>query len=197
MTAQIGPRPVWLAASTHPADEEAVLAAHETILQSVPDTLLILAPRHPKRGAPLESAARARGFSAVRRSDQGTLYASTQIYIADTLGELGVFLSLAPITFLGGSFGEEGGHNPYEPASFGSAILSGPNVKNFAEAFDALSQIKAAEIVKDPAQLGPRVLAIMQNDRARDMGAAGRHFMDDGANSMPTTIALLEEALQL
>jgi len=197
INAQVGTRQVWLAASTHPSDEEAVLAAHEHVLQHRPDGLLIIAPRHPKRGAPIETAARARGLHVSRRSIQGSVTPDVQLYIADTLGELGVFLAIAPVTFLGGSFGTEGGHNPYEPASFGSAILSGSGVANFADAFDTLSQIGAAEIIQEPAELGPRLVALMQGGKVQTMGEQGKRFMAASETSLPATIALLERALEV
>lgn len=197
LTAEIGARPVWLAASTHPDDEAAVLAAHAAVLRSSPGSLLIVAPRHPKRGGPLTRAARSQGFDVAQRTAGETLSPDTQIYVADTLGELGVFLSLAPITFLGGSFGDEGGHNPYEPASFGTAILTGPRVKNFAEAFDALRQAGAAEIIEDPNALGPCVVSLLQTDQAQTMGAAAKSFFEASEASMDDTISALKSALEI
>ena len=195
MRAQIGTRPVWLAASTHQADEAAVLAAHQAVRDAIPDGLLIVAPRHPRRGAPLEAVAQAQGFHVARRTQGETLSPDTHVYIADTLGELGVFLSLAPVTFLGGSFGDEGGHNPYEPIHFGTAVLTGPRVKNFADAYDALRRAGAAEVVHDPAELGPRVVSLMTEGHARTMGQAGARFIEAGHISLADTFAALEEAL--
>lgn len=193
---RIGKRPVWLAASTHPADEAAVLGAHSEVLAAHPDTLLILAPRHPKRGAPLEIAAQDQGLNVTRRNAEDALTAKTQVYIADTLGELGVFFSLAPVAFIGGSFGDEGGHNPYEPASFGGAILSGPKVKNFKDAYAALTDVGAAQIVATPDALGENVAPLIGSDQAKDMGAAGQDFMAASENSVSVTVDLIEEILR-
>lgn len=195
MKTQIGTRRVWVAASTHPADEAHVLAAHERVIEAVPDALLILAPRHPKRGDPLQAAARERGFTIARRSTGDVLTAETQVYLADTLGELGVFFGLAPVVFLGGSIGDEGGHNPYEPASFGAAILSGAKVKNFADAYAALSEVGAAELLVEPADLGQRLTTLFGSDQARAMGAAGQAFMEASENSVEETVRLLEGVL--
>ncbi len=192
---QIGSRPVWLAASTHQSDESIVLDAHQAVTGANPNALLIVAPRHPMRGAPLESGARARGFNVARRAENGSLLHDTQVYIADTLGELGVFFSLAPVTFLGGSFGDEGGHNPYEPASFGTALLTGPRVKNFADAFDALCHAGAVEIVQTPGELGPQVMSLLQTGKAQSMGAAGQRFMNASETGLTDTIDLLTETL--
>lgn len=195
LRAQIGTRPVWLAASTHPADEAAVLDAHAAVLAQNPRALLILVPRHPKRAAPLIKAAQARPFTLARRSASDPLTLQTQIYLADTLGELGLFFALAPIAFMGGSFGTEGGHNPYEPARFGTAILSGPHVKNFTEAYAALCSTGAAELVT-PDALGPLITALMQADRAAQMGAAGQALMDRHADSVATTANLIRDMLR-
>jgi len=145
----------------------------------------------------LEMASQAQALATLRRSSGGILSTSTQVYIADTLGELDAFLQLAPITFMGGSFGNEGGHNPYEPACHGSAILSGPNIRNFIEAYEALSDAGAAELVHDSAALGHRLVDLMQTGAAQSMGAAGARFIANSVNSMPRTIALLKDALEI
>ncbi|MFK7751063.1 MAG: 3-deoxy-D-manno-octulosonic acid transferase [Sedimentitalea sp.] len=192
---KIAGRDVWLAASTHPGDEEAVLNAHKQVLAEAPNALLILAPRHPKRGAALTSGARAQGFTLARRSVGDAITQQTQIYLADTLGELGVFFSVAPIAFLGGSFGDEGGHNPYEPASFGTAILSGPKVKNFADAYADLSKASAAKLVDEPSDLGACVITLMRPGQAKSMGNAGLAFMEVRENSVSSTVALITDLL--
>ncbi|MEL7149180.1 MAG: glycosyltransferase N-terminal domain-containing protein [Pseudomonadota bacterium] len=196
MSNRIGKRPSWLAASTHSADEAAVLSAHKQVLAEHPDALLILAPRHPKRAEPLLAAAAAHGLSIARRSTDDALTAESQIYLADTLGELGTFYALAPIAFIGGSLGEEGGHNPYEPASFGTAILSGPKVKNFEHAFAALSDAGAAELLDSADTLGARLVALIHSTKAKDMGDAGRSFMQASEDSMSTTVDLVRAILQ-
>lgn len=193
---QLGARPVWLAASTHPADEDPVLAAHQHVMTTRPDALLIIAPRHPHRAEPLISQARDRNMRIARRSIGEPLTPETQIYLADTLGELGVFFSLTPITFLGGSFGNEGGHNPYEPARFGSAILSGPNVRNFTDAYAALSDTGAAERVKDTTSLGPRLATLINTDAAHAMGQGGQTFMQTSDSSVTDTIAMIKDVLK-
>lgn len=192
---QIGTRPVWLAASTHPADEDAVLAAHQDVMAAHPDALLILAPRHSHRGEPLVAMAQDQNINFARRSTGDPIKTDTQLYLADTLGELGIFFSLAPLTFLGGSLGDEGGHNPYEPARFGSAIFSGPKVKNFADAYAALTKAGAAETVDSSAALGQRLAGLIGTDEAKAMGKAGQAFMSASENSVSKTIALIKDAL--
>lgn len=193
MKRKVGSRSIWLAASTHPTDEEIVLSAHKQVIAEFPDTLLILAPRHPKRGAALTKAAHEAGFNLARRSTGDALTHETQVYLADTLGELGVFFSLVPITFMGGSFGNEGGHNPYEPASFGTAILSGPKVKNFADVYAELSDVRAAKLLRDPAELGACLIALIGSGEAKTMGQAGLTFMKGNGESLSTTLKLIKD----
>ena len=193
---QIGSRPVWIAASTHPSDEDAVITAHQHVMGAHPDALLILAPRHPHRAEPLIALAHDRKISIARRSTGDVLTSDTQLYLADTLGELGVFFTFVPLTFLGGSFGNEGGHNPYEPARFGSAILSGPNVKNFADAYAALTLAGAAEKIIDKTMLGPRLATLVDTDASKKMGEAGRKFMQTSDDSVAETIALIKAVLK-
>ena len=180
----VGKRPVWLAASTHPPDETAVLAAHLKVLETCPDALLIVAPRHPTRGAPLQKLARSKALTAVQRSKGKDILATTQVYIADTLGELGVFFSLCPITFMGGSFGQEGGHTPYEAIYFDTAVVHGPNVKNFVDAYAELQNKGAAQQVKDSAQLGKVISDLLHGDQAKTMGQAGLAYVSDSQNCM-------------
>ncbi|MEM9425820.1 MAG: 3-deoxy-D-manno-octulosonic acid transferase [Pseudomonadota bacterium] len=191
----IGARPVWLAASTHPDDEGPVLDAHQQVLEQAADTLLIIAPRHPPRGAPLEEMAEARTLSTARRSAGGEITAETQIYIADTLGELGVFFSLAPVAFVGGSFGPEGGHTPYEPARFGTAIVTGPKTRNFDEAYAALIDCGAALKVDDSATLAEILLRLLRSETAREMGRAGEAFMDESDDGVARHVELLTDIL--
>ena len=191
----IGARPLWLAASTHPADESAVLKAHSEVLKAHADAFLIIAPRHPRRGEPLQQLARDQGFHVARRSLCDEISQSTQVYIADTLGEIGALYALSPIAFLGGSFGEEGGHNPYEPASFGSAILYGPRVKNFADAYTALSDVGAAMIVDEPGQLGHAVAGLISDDQSDVLARAGLEYMAQTQDCLSTYSNLIEAVL--
>ncbi|MCU0945676.1 MAG: 3-deoxy-D-manno-octulosonic acid transferase, partial [Rubritepida sp.] len=142
LSALIGDRPVWVAASTHPGEEEQVLAAHRLALAARPDLLLILAPRHPERGATVAEVAAAAGFAAPRRS-QGSA-PEGPVWIADTLGELGLWYRLARGAYLGGSLVPHGGQNPLEPARLGRAVAFGPHTANFAEVTEDLLAAGAA-----------------------------------------------------
>ena len=177
LAAEIGPRPVWVAASTHAEDEAPILAA-QSLLAAMPDPpLLVWAPRHPGRAIPIRTAAEALRFSVAQRTQAEPVTGGTSIYIADTLGELGVFFALSRVVFLGGSFGGEGGHNPYEPAQAGACVLTGPNTRNFTDAFDGLQKAGGAQVVADGAALAAAVSQLLrdgagvQGDKARDFAA--------------------------
>ncbi|MEM6897689.1 MAG: 3-deoxy-D-manno-octulosonic acid transferase [Pseudomonadota bacterium] len=149
------PKTAWIAASTHPGEEETVLNAHAMMLQYHPALTLILVPRHPDRGAEVAALAKARGWPAPRRSQgQGP---EGPVWIVDTLGELGSLYASAPIVFLGGSLTPVGGHNPYEPAHAGAAIISGPHVENFKDAFAEFHAKSAAQSVGNAQDLANKV----------------------------------------
>ncbi|SEQ38781.1 3-deoxy-D-manno-octulosonic acid transferase [Thalassovita taeanensis] len=182
MAAQIGPRPVWVAASTHPGEEEQVIAAHAHALNHLPDLLLILIPRHPERGPALAAEIRAAGLTLAQRSAQQSLQAETQVYLADTLGETGLFYAIAPLVFLGGSFGPQGGHNPFEPAQVGGAVLHGPHVENFTSAYAELAKCGGSLEVDGSAALGQTVAHLLSSPDLVPMQAAARAMMADKAH---------------
>ena len=157
------------AASTHAGEETAVIDAHRRLRANFPGLLTIIAPRHPERGPGIAEIARAAGLTPALRSRGELPDATTDIYVADTIGELGLIYRLAPIVFIGGSLVRHGGQNPIEPAKLGAAILHGPHVWNFAEIYAALDQAHGAEPVDDAGQLtaGVRRLAGASRRRAR------------------------------
>jgi 3-deoxy-D-manno-octulosonic-acid transferase len=123
-------RPILLAASTHPGEEETLLPAHDNLKRRLPNLLSIVVPRHPERGGDI--AILSGGRNVARRSDGALPTAETDVYIADTMGELGLFYRLAPCAFVGGSLVPHGGQNPLEAARLGRGVLSGPHTANFA-----------------------------------------------------------------
>lgn len=164
----IGTRPLWVASSTHPGEEETVLAAHAEILKSRPDALLILVPRHPERAREILEKGTAVIPTWSRRSTDMPISAKTQVYLADTMGETGLWYALAPIVFLGGSLTPVGGHNPYEPAAAGAAVLHGPLYANFTEAYAAFDTHGGALEVADAGALSEAVLGLMSDSQALD-----------------------------
>ncbi|MEM1409649.1 MAG: 3-deoxy-D-manno-octulosonic acid transferase [Pseudomonadota bacterium] len=160
-------RPRWLAASTHETEEIQVLSSHRQILADAPNTLLILTPRHPSRGLEVENICRDHGFSVARRSRGDDITEKTQVYITDTLGELGVFYSLSDIAFVGGSFPPIGGHNPLEPARLGCAILHGPEVFNFADTYTAMRRNGSAALVRNERDLAAALRRLLFDEKTR------------------------------
>jgi len=136
LSALIGARPVWLAASTHPGEEALVLAVHRRLAAAHPGLLTLIVPRHPERGA--EIAALAGGLAVTRRAAGEDPNAATNVHVADTLGELGLFYRLAQVAFIGGSLVPHGGQNPLEPARLGCPVIAGPHTWNFAEIMERL-----------------------------------------------------------
>lgn len=188
LTQEIGARPLWVAASTHEGEEEIVFAAHALVRAEAADALLILVPRHPERGAGIATLA----GNAPRRSRFEHI-GNAPVYVADTLGELGVFYDLAPVALVAGSLLPYlKGHNPIEPAKLDAAILTGPNVESFQDLFDALGAANGAVTVSDAASLADAVATLWRDDaaRARQVEAA-RAVMAQGAEALDTTVAQL------
>ncbi|MGO9389687.1 3-deoxy-D-manno-octulosonic acid transferase [Rhodoblastus sp.] len=165
LSRQIGRRPVWIAASTHAGEEALAMRVHKQLAQNFPDLLTILAPRHPDRGAEIVAAARAAGMDVAQRSLGEPIGPATQIYVGDTMGELGLFYRLSSVIFVGKSLVGRGGQNPIEPAKLGSAILHGPHVGNFIDVYAALDEKGGAIEVKDAETLAG-VLAALFTDPA-------------------------------
>ncbi len=192
LTNAIGVRPLWSAVSTHPADEDPVLSAQAVLRQTHPDALLLLVPRHPDRAEALCDACVSKGLSVARRSTGQTPDATTAVYLADTIGETGTFFRLSQIVFLGGSFGQEGGHNPYEPLRLGAALLHGPRVRHFSHVYAALDAQGAARRVTDGAMLGQAVATWLDDPAALDRAvAAGAQAMADMGGARSRTLARL------
>jgi len=152
-----GDRTIIAAASTHPAEEIAVVEMHRRLRNSFPRLLTIIAPRHPDRGPGIVEIANAGGLSAALRSQGQMPDAADDIYVVDTLGELGLVYRLASIVFVGGSLASHGGQNPVEAIKLGAAILHGPHVWNFAEIYSALDAAGGAEQVMDVGKLAVKV----------------------------------------
>lgn len=164
--ARIGNRPVWIASSTHAGEEDVVLAAHSQLLQQWPDLLLLLIPRHPERRTEIADLLRDAGLTFAQRSSNDPLRQDTQVYLADTLGETGTWYALCPVVFLGGSLKEIGGHNPFEPAQAGAAVITGPGYFNFAETFAPLVQSGGAVQVHSAPELAQAVTTWLSDDDA-------------------------------
>jgi 3-deoxy-D-manno-octulosonic-acid transferase len=192
----VGARPVIAAASTHPGEETELIEVHRRLKQTWPDLLTILVPRHPDRGAGIAGIARSAGLPFVQRSLGELPGRDTEIYVADTLGELGLIYRIAPIVFVGGSLVRHGGQNPIEAAKLGAAIVHGPHVWNFAEIYSALDAASGAAMVADTDKLAACIGAWLKDAEARSQVArTGVSVMDAMAGALERTVTALDPHL--
>ena len=186
-------RPVWVAASTHPGEEELVFAAHQALAGRLRGLMTIVVPRHPQRGGEIADLAGAAGIEAARRSAAREPQRSTEVYVVDTVGELGLFYRLTPLAFMGGSLVPHGGQNPIEPAKLGCAILHGPHVHNFTDVYAALDRAGGARPVADGEALAEAVGALLSAPaRMRDMARAASETVESLGGAVNRTMQSVE-----
>ncbi len=187
-----GTRPVWIAASTHPDEEEPVIRAHQVLRQRWPDALLLWAPRHPERFATAAALAQGQGWETARRSEVGMPDADTAVFVLDTLGELTRCFAAADVAFVGGSLQAIGGHNLLEPASVGCAIVTGPHLHNFSEIAARLKEAGALCVVEDAEALAPALATLLGSEEKRiAAGQAGRALVVAGRGALPRILTVL------
>ncbi len=186
----IAGRPVIAAASTHAGEENIVIEAHQRLRAHFPNLLTLIAPRHPERGLGVAEIAAAAGLKARLRARGELPDAMTDIYVADTMGELGLIYRLAPAVFVGGSLARHGGQNPIEAAKLGAAILHGPHVWNFAEIYSALDNAHGAEQIIDADGLTAGFAAWLGNP------SMGAHVAGNARTTVDALGGALEHTLQ-
>lgn len=187
-------RPVWLAASTHPGEEALIFAVHRMLAETHPRLLTIIAPRHPERGA--EIAAEAAPLPVARRASREDPPAQG-IWLADTLGELGLWYRLAPIAFVGRSLlPPGGGQNPLEPARLGCAVAVGPHTGNFSEHVDLLRKAGALTVVPDASSLARFVSELLADpQQCAALGRRATAALQAEADVVDETAAALRRLL--
>ena len=196
LSAALAGRTVWLAASTHPGEDDMAAVAHLAMKAARPDLLTIIVPRHPERGPFIAKPLTAAGLKVALRSESKLPDADTDIYVADTIGELGLFYSLAPVAFVGGSLVPHGGQNPVEPIKLGAAVITGPHWRNFADAYEELFRSGGAVQVSDAHGLATAALLLLENAQARGrMMAHAESALARMGGALPRTIAELERFL--
>jgi 3-deoxy-D-manno-octulosonic-acid transferase len=186
-------RPIVVAASTHPGEEEILLAAHRTLAGFFPSLLTVIVPRHPGRGEALARTIAASGLHASVRSREELPTATTDVYVADTMGELGLFYRLSPIVFVGGSLIQHGGQNPIEAIKLGASIVHGPHVFNFTDVYEALDGAGGAKLAETQEALVKQLGQLLADPAARNvvLGAAERVVSQLGG-ALDRTLAALE-----
>lgn len=189
-------RPVVVAASTHPGEEEMLLHAHRTLAPHFPSLLTVIVPRHPNRGEAIARAMTASGAEVALRSLEELPTARTDIYVADTMGELGLFYRLAPIVFMGGSLVPHGGQNPIEAIKLDASIVHGPHVFNFTDVYDALDRAGGARQADDGNALVKQLGHLLNDPAARNASAAAAvQVVDRLGGALDRTLAALEPYL--
>ncbi|MFQ5955575.1 MAG: 3-deoxy-D-manno-octulosonic acid transferase [Kiloniellales bacterium] len=192
LRAAVDERPLWLAASTHDGEEALVAMAHRRLAGDHPDLLTVIVPRHPNRGPAIAEALQAQGLRVGRRAGGDAPEAATEVYVADTVGELGLFYRLAEVVFVGGSLVPHGGHNPLEPAQLDGAVLIGPHTHNFGAMVSALRRRNACVEVADGPALAAAVARLMADPAARRRTIeAARAVADDNRGVLEAVIAEL------
>ncbi len=191
-------RQIWIAASTHPGEEGIAARAHKRLAEVFPDALTVVAPRHPERGEAVLREIEAEGLACTLRSRGEKPLRETAVYVCDTIGELGLFYRLAGVVFLGKSFAGGGGQNPIEPARLACAILHGPMVGNFAEAYSALDAAAGALEIAEPDALGDTLIALFADTgKLRAMARAAGETVERRSGAVDRSMTVLAPLLAL
>lgn len=189
-------RPLLLAASTHPGEETIIATAHAIIAKDIPDLLTIIVPRHPDRGQVLVAEMAGRGLVTERRSQTPVPSRDAQIFITDTIGELGTFYALCPIAIMGGALIEHGGQNPIEAIRHGAAVLTGPHHHNFSDVYDELLRTGGIREVKSADEIAATVKTLMLDSaEAAKMRDGAKTAINALGGAMAKTITALKPFL--
>src|SRR5664279_3156529 len=189
-------RPLIVAASTHPGEEEILIEAHRTLAGFFPSLLTVIVPRHPNRGETVARMVEASGLHGALRSREELPTAATDIYVADTMGELGLFYRLAPIVFMGGSLVEHGGQNPVEAVKLGAAVVHGRHVFNFTDVYEALDASGGAKNADSQEALVKQLGRLLADPAARKLSVdAAERVVEQLGGGLDRTLAALEPYL--
>lgn len=195
----IGPRPVLVAASTHDGEEKIVIAAHLAVSHRHPDLLTIVAPRDVSRANSIGVAATDAGLTAARRSRGSAIGREVQIFVADTFGEMGLWLRLASVAVIGKTFeeasGAGGGQTPAEAVRCGAVVLHGSSVYNFADVFAALDRAGGALEVSESTVAETIAMLLREPETRRAMARAASRTLEALAGATDRTLAALEPVL--
>ncbi len=189
---EIGPRLFWLMASTHPGEEDIALSAHKALRRVFPDLLTIIVPRHAVRGEEIEAQLKQRNIRTARRAAGESITPETEVYLADTMGEMGLFYRLSNVCCLAGSF-TWGGHNPVEAAQLDCAVVFGPKMDNFALMADDMLGRGAAIQVLDEAELVKTLETLLREpDKAHALATTAEQWAREKRGVLDETLKLLD-----
>ncbi len=194
-------RPLWLYASTHKGEEDLACRAHIELKEQFPNLLTIIVPRHPDRREEIAQSCDKFDLNIKFRGSKKDLpEGDTDIYIADTLGELGLFYRLAPLACIGRSFSDDGGggHNPIEAAQLGCAVIHGKNIQNLQDIFDEMDGVNAAICMDNAQELAPTIKSLLnQNEKLLNLQNAGKQYSKDKNNVIEKVMLELKPILSI
>lgn len=189
-------RPIIVASSTHPGEEEIILETHKALASFFPKLLTVIVPRHAHRGADIAQMITVAGAQVALRSREELPHADTDLYVADTMGELGLFYRLSPVVFMGGSLVPHGGQNPIEAVKLGASVVHGPHVFNFTDVYEALDGAGGAKLAGSSEQLVKQLGQMLGNEAARDAAIeAGHRVVERLGGALDRTLHALEPYL--
>lgn len=193
----VGARPRWVAASTHPGEEEIAARVHASLARRFPGLLTVVVPRHADRGPDIERRLSAAGLNVARRAAGAAIAPDTAVYLADTMGELGLWYRLCPVAFVGKSLLGEGGQNPLEPARLDCALFFGPGMSNFADIAEGLEDCGAAVLVSDEKDLTAALARLLGDKEAvQRAGRASAAYVARAATSLARTMEVVMPLLR-
>ncbi|MDZ7851447.1 MAG: lipid IV(A) 3-deoxy-D-manno-octulosonic acid transferase [Halomonas sp.] len=193
---RLGNRPVWVAGSTHPGEDEQVLAAHARLLERLPGALLVLVPRHPRRFDAVASLCRQAGLTLARRSRDEWPGDDTAVYLGDTMGDLLALYGASDLAFVGGSLVPIGGHNLLEPAALGIPVLTGPALANFEDVAEVMREAGALVEVTDAEALAKALVRLLGDDvECNRLVEAGTRMMASNRGALERTLTIIKRFL--
>lgn len=192
----VGNRHIWVAASTHPSEEEIAMRAHLALVENdIEKSLLIIAPRHPERSKEIIDLARQLNLKIAVRSKQDAIAEDIDVYIADTIGEMGLWYELANTAFIGGSLANIGGHNPYEPIASGTAVITGPNTYNFNQVYERLHEVGGCSLVHDERSLAKSVNMLTDDTTRHSMIGKAKASVQDTNSAANVIVNYIKNTL--
>ncbi len=190
---QIEGRPVWAAVSTHPGEEALAGRVHVQLKARHPNLLTIMVPRHPERGEAVVTELQEQGLVVARQSLNESIDDKVDVLLGDTIGDMGLYLRLTPVAFVGRSLVGDGGQNPIEPAMLDTAVLAGENVQNFRDIYGKLIESGGAGLVKDEeALIGALNYLFKHEDVRQKMAAAAFSTVEEMRGALDRTLRSLD-----
>lgn len=189
-------RLIWIAASTHPGEDEIILAAHRIVQKTFKNALLILVPRHPERFDSVAALIEQEGFQLVRRREHVSCDENVDVFLGDTMGEMMLMYAVSDVAFVAGSFAAIGGHNMLEPAVLHKPIITGPQLYNFAEISEMLIKAKGMVVTHNAEELASQIIALFSNEQERHaIGENAYHILKMNRGALKKQFDIIQDAI--